>query len=157
MNIPKSVNILGQKWKIVIDKEKLTHSGLHGECDYDKKTIFINDENDDEEQFRTFFHETGHALLARSGIKYSNAFSQEIVLRQRFFSRISNRKVSAESSPFMRPERYMRLSSGESTPSTSSVLRAAKLLPVTFAGRSKKRTPRRHTVLMIWTRFHVSI
>jgi hypothetical protein len=51
--------------------------GLHGLCDFDKRTILVNEDSTPEEKAVTLFHETLHMTFAISGMAYTLEDKQE--------------------------------------------------------------------------------
>jgi Zn-dependent peptidase ImmA (M78 family) len=76
--LPNYINVLGQKYRIIVNKEKLSNTSYYGECDYSKRQIIINDELDTEEQWRTLAHEVMHSVIYRCGIRFSGGLSSEL-------------------------------------------------------------------------------
>ena len=76
--LPNRITILGQKYRIIVNKHKLTNPSYYGECDFEKKQIVINDELDIEEKWRTLGHEVFHAMVARCGVRFSGSLKPEI-------------------------------------------------------------------------------
>lgn len=76
--IPKSINILGQKWKIIQNKKRLDSKTSYGECHTDKKLIILNEEINEKEKFATLQHEICHALLHQAGVRFSGGLTAEI-------------------------------------------------------------------------------
>ena len=78
----KSVNILGQKYKLTFKAPKdLTPEqaeGYFGVCYRDKSLIWISQKLDIEHRYRTLFHEMGHGVMYRSGVSFSGAIPLEL-------------------------------------------------------------------------------
>lgn len=84
--LPRSVNVLGQKYKIThkhpkkyrsefFSKEQLKEweFGVDGRFFADTRTIWVSPHLSNEDQWRTLFHEIGHAVLIRNGVAYSGS------------------------------------------------------------------------------------
>jgi len=78
----KSVQILGQKYKVTIktpkgvDKDLLDQ--LYGYIDKEKEYIWINEKLNNEHFYRTLFHEMGHGVFYRNGINFSGMIPSEL-------------------------------------------------------------------------------
>jgi Zn-dependent peptidase ImmA (M78 family) len=86
MSIPKSVNILGRKSKISTKFKKGTSQELKSIMarDYDglfhgsSGEIWINPRQDLECQWRTLFHEIGHGVMYRNGLRFSDLVDERV-------------------------------------------------------------------------------
>lgn len=78
MIIPNGIIILGEKWKIKFCKKALGNPNYDGICLREQREIVINPDLDLLEQYKTLWHEIGHALLSRSGVIYSGGLSAEL-------------------------------------------------------------------------------
>lgn len=69
MRLPKQVNILGQTYKLKLDKE-LAAEGLEGYVEMPTYTIQIDASLKENEQYllRTVWHEIAHAYAMESGL-----------------------------------------------------------------------------------------
>ena len=76
--IPKSIVIMGEKWKIKFCKKLLGNPNYYGVCLRESRTIVINPDLELMEQYKTLWHEVGHALLGRCGVIYSGGLSSEL-------------------------------------------------------------------------------
>lgn len=83
----KTINVLGKRWYIVVDKKELDGDN-YGECSYQKKQIAIDHELPDDEMLQVFFHELVHAISFQSGIRFSDALTPE--MEEVFCESISN-------------------------------------------------------------------
>lgn len=74
----KSINILGKRYKI----KKLTSNfdeNYLGVCQDDIATIYLNTKlREGEEYWTTLFHEVGHGVMYRNGIRFSGAIPLEL-------------------------------------------------------------------------------
>lgn len=63
-NIPRSMIILGNKWKIQLHKKDIVYEGktVEGLCSKADRTIQIR-VRDATTTYETFFHELGHAMM----------------------------------------------------------------------------------------------
>lgn len=70
MEIPKSINIYGKKYKVKIKKGLKDDEGnsLSGLCQYDEAIISLDKDLTGDELMQTFLHECGHAVHDRMGI-----------------------------------------------------------------------------------------
>lgn len=59
MNIPKAVNILGKKYKVIMEEPK---DGDYGECNYRHTTIKVSPKQSADSQADTLLHEILHAI-----------------------------------------------------------------------------------------------
>ena len=78
----KSVNILGQKYKVTHKAPKdLTpeqSEGYFGICNREDGSIWISERLNIEHKYRTLFHEMGHAVMYRNGVSFSGAIPIEL-------------------------------------------------------------------------------
>jgi len=78
----KSVNILGQKYKITTKNPKGLSKEIidnyYGWIDKEKGSIWIKDTLTNEHKFRTLFHEMGHGVFYRNGINFSGLIPAEL-------------------------------------------------------------------------------
>lgn len=78
----KSVNILGQKYKVSTKNPKGMPPEMvdahYGHCDREASFIWINGKLNLEHKYRTLFHEMGHATFYRSGVSFSGAIPMEL-------------------------------------------------------------------------------
>jgi len=67
-SFPRSIMILGRKFKIV-QKKNIAYHGqmILGLCDYNALTIFIESSQSDISKRQTLIHECGHAWLIITG------------------------------------------------------------------------------------------
>jgi len=65
-DIPKSIVLFGIKFKILL--VDLTEEDLHGDCNFNKKTIRIHSGDSAEDQSFTLLHECMHMLFEISGM-----------------------------------------------------------------------------------------
>lgn len=89
----KSIKILGMKYKItnkMPDVLKTIPDGnvIYGYIDHITKTIWINTEYSNEEQWRAFWHEVLHGAMRRNGVAFSGLIEQglEEILVETFAS-----------------------------------------------------------------------
>jgi len=68
MRIPRHINVLGQKWKIVICAGNDEMEGNEGLCDHPNKIIYIRDNVPKKLLPQVLMHECLHALFYRTGI-----------------------------------------------------------------------------------------
>lgn len=61
MGLPKTIQISGREWRVVI--KPLAHRGLEGQCDYSKREIQIDSGLPVVERAEVFLHEVLHACL----------------------------------------------------------------------------------------------
>ncbi len=76
--IPKEIVILGEKWRIKFCKKTFKSQDYYGVCYRDKRLIVINPDLDLMEQYKTLWHEIGHALFTRNGVTFSGGVSAEM-------------------------------------------------------------------------------
>lgn len=78
--LPRSVEVLGKKYKITKkfpkekgkeDINKELQREFMGLFISDKDLIWINPKQSEEDQWRTLFHELGHATMFRNGVRFS--------------------------------------------------------------------------------------
>ena len=86
MKIPKSINILGVKYKIKL-QEMIESYGeiVSGTCDTSRKIILIcNTGQTEDDVFETFLHELNHAIYYETGLSFTsiNADVEEIIVNQ---------------------------------------------------------------------------
>jgi Zn-dependent peptidase ImmA (M78 family) len=62
---PKSVNVLGTKYKVL---HKKINPNLLGLCDKDKKLIYINTGQSKKEAIYTYYHELIHAIFRENNL-----------------------------------------------------------------------------------------
>lgn len=79
--LPKTFTVFGQKVKIthnLPEKYKASYQGynLHGLYIPSEYLIYINPSQSQEQQWRTLYHECGHALMYRIGLPYSDEFGE---------------------------------------------------------------------------------
>jgi len=67
MKIPKSVNVLGEKYKVKILDEIPDHPYAVGLCDYNAREITLLKSLKGKDKLATFLHEVNHATLWESG------------------------------------------------------------------------------------------
>lgn len=82
----KTVNILGEKWKIIFDEETGEHEGL---CDYSSRRIQIKPGIDKKTDTSLDFpetyiksvirHEVTHAIIEEAGLRDNISINNEIV------------------------------------------------------------------------------
>ena len=77
--LPKSYTVLGQKIKITQKLEpqyldRYAEYNLYGLYMHDKLEIYVSPDQSLESQWRTLFHELGHALCYRSGLAFDDQF-----------------------------------------------------------------------------------
>ncbi len=83
--IPKSIQILGRKFKIKqISNLKYGQDQVLGLCDYSNKAIYIEKDQTDKEKLDTLYHECVHAMLAISGIDQKLTDSENEIMCQLF-------------------------------------------------------------------------
>lgn len=77
----KKVDVLGQKYKIIMSNKGITKDILdtcHGYCMRDEGLIWINPKLNLEHSYRTLFHEMGHAVMYRNGVAFSGSIPMEL-------------------------------------------------------------------------------
>jgi len=80
MQLPRSLNVLGSKYKIVYRKKVLDVDGreVAGLCDRIEKTITISTALSKNEQLHTLYHELGHALCYRVSLYQTHGWSSDV-------------------------------------------------------------------------------
>lgn len=83
--LPKVVSVLGQKVKIITNFPKNftkaevdEYSKCYGVYFPDLKTIWINTTLSNEIQWQSLYHELGHAIIHRSGVRFSGTVDPKI-------------------------------------------------------------------------------
>jgi Zn-dependent peptidase ImmA (M78 family) len=83
--LPKSVNVLGQKIKVTYKiptylslEEQEEVKLCYGVYLPDYKVIWINKKLPIDVQWSSLFHEIGHAILNRNGLRFSKAIKSDI-------------------------------------------------------------------------------
>lgn len=86
--LPKQFTVFGKKIQIVTKTDKLTaeqkffvdthFESLYGLYMDDHAMIWINPKNSLEIQWRTLYHELGHALMYRVSLPYGGEFPQNV-------------------------------------------------------------------------------
>jgi Zn-dependent peptidase ImmA (M78 family) len=79
--LPKSFLVFGQKIKIT-NKLPMAYAKMYDEQNYNlwglylphETTVYVNPKQSMEMQWRTLYHELGHALMYRIGLPYSEEF-----------------------------------------------------------------------------------
>lgn len=71
MNLPKEINVLGSKWKIIVvdkpsDVDVFKRQALWGQCDYWRREIRVY-KRQPEAMMQTFLHEVIHVILGSLG------------------------------------------------------------------------------------------
>tara|TARA_R110000868_G_C10972634_1_gene770615 strand:+ start:6580 stop:6984 length:405 start_codon:yes stop_codon:yes gene_type:complete len=78
----KSVNILGQKYKITTKSPKEIPPELldqyYGWIDKENSSIWVKDSLNNEHKYRTLMHEMGHGVFYRNGINFSGLIPAEL-------------------------------------------------------------------------------
>ena len=78
--LPRMISVLGKKYKITKkyprekgkeDVNKDLQREFMGLFIADKDLIWINPKQSEEDQWRTLFHELGHATMYRNGVRFS--------------------------------------------------------------------------------------
>lgn len=67
--LPKSINVLGKKYKIK-EVEGLAKAGAFGMIRSHDSEILIDKDENNESKMRTLMHEVGHAALYRNGMAF---------------------------------------------------------------------------------------
>lgn len=85
MKIPKTFQVKGKTWSVEY-KWKLSDPEFgpcHGLCDPDKRIIYIDRLQPQEEKVKTFIHELGHAILFESHLNECGGvegFVEEVIV-----------------------------------------------------------------------------
>jgi len=82
MSLPKKISVLGRKHTVTtrIDRKlpkevARDYDGLfHGSTG----KIWVNPRQNDENQWRTLFHEIGHAIMYRNGLRFSDLVDERV-------------------------------------------------------------------------------
>lgn len=79
----KKINVLGKDYKILKNIPKkweleINEAEFMGLCFDMKASIFVNPELTGEDYWTTLFHEVGHAVMYRSGVRNSGAITKEV-------------------------------------------------------------------------------
>lgn len=93
MKLPKYIIVLGKKYSIKQEYD-LHHNNLsvHGVIDFDKKTIRIDSEQNNENKLITLIHEIGHAVAKESALQEAGLSNEieEIFVEQMAKTIIAN-------------------------------------------------------------------
>jgi len=74
-----SLNVLGKRYRMTKKKCKGQPDGYMGLCSDDTATIYLaKNLREGEEYWTTLFHELGHGVLYRNGVRFSGAVSMEV-------------------------------------------------------------------------------
>jgi len=65
--IPKKINVMGQDYKIIANKNLIETLGRYGQCDFKNKEITYDSSLTAVELLHTLIHEIDHALKAETG------------------------------------------------------------------------------------------
>ena len=85
--LPNSVTVLGFKFKIVTKlprklpeatAREINLEGLYGCFLPNEGIIYINKSLNDEQQLRTLLHELTHAIVHRSGLRFTLSWSEDL-------------------------------------------------------------------------------
>ncbi len=83
--LPKSITILGRKFKIVQKKVLMYQDKpVLGLCDPGQKIIYLSKDQTDKEKLETLYHECVHGMLNISGIDQSISESENEIMCQLF-------------------------------------------------------------------------
>ena len=94
MRIPRSIDILGSKWKI--KRQKTEDEDYWGLCEHEEKTIYIHPDCPKDQLDQVLLHELGHALIDELRL-HNTSFSidvEEIIVEHFAVFMLKNFRIS---------------------------------------------------------------